>query len=147
MRMPMQSSTHKPPKRVYLATVIVVFFCTFSAADSIGFVPYYIDGTEPTVSDSDPVTAGSVMLSNLPQLGSSANSGQVSEVPVVSAVEPERIRIPAIDLDLPVQNPNTRDTKALDTILLKGPARYVDSAKLGEKGNMIIYAHSSVYPV
>jgi len=127
-----------------LASVIVVFFCTLSVADSVGFVPYYIDGTLPTAS-ADPVTVDSVMLSNLPQLGEDS-TGTV-EIPTGEVVLPERLKIPAISLDLPVQNPNTRDTKALDLIIQKGPARYVDSAKLGEKGNMIIYAHSSVYPV
>ena len=140
------NSSHTPPQSaplgVYLASVVVVFFCTLSAADSIGLVPYYIDGT---LSESDPVTADSVMLANLPQLGESATP--ITEAPVNVIALPERLKIPAIDLDLPVQNPATRDTKTLDLIIQKGPARYVDSAKLGESGNMIIYAHSSVYPV
>jgi LPXTG-site transpeptidase (sortase) family protein len=61
--------------------------------------------------------------------------------------KPVTIIIPSIDMSLPVQNPSTRDLSALDTLLQKGPARYVDSAKLGEKGNVIIFAHSSHLPV
>ena len=60
---------------------------------------------------------------------------------------PGRIVIPAIGLDLPISNPATRDLASLDAILQKGPARYVDSAKLGEKGNVLIFAHSSRLPV
>lgn len=60
---------------------------------------------------------------------------------------PERIVIPAIGLDLNVQNPSTRDIAALDVFLKNGPVRYVDSAKLGEKGNVLIFAHSSRLPV
>ena len=43
-------SGNKPPIPVFLASAVVIFFLSLSAADSIGFVPYYIDGTEPTVS-------------------------------------------------------------------------------------------------
>ncbi len=125
-------NNQKPPKRVYFAALIMVFFCTVSAADSVGFVPYYIDGTAPR--------AQSVALSELPQLSPSTTS-------VRETALPERIKIPAIDLDLPVLNPDTRDLAVLDAAILKGPARYVDSAKLGEAGNMLIFAHSSTYRV
>jgi sortase (surface protein transpeptidase) len=46
-----------------------------------------------------------------------------------------------------VQNPTTKDLGALDALLTSGPARYVDSAKLGEAGTMIIFAHSSHLPI
>ncbi len=128
----------RPPLRVFLAASIVVFFLSLSTADSIGFVPYYIDGSEPSAQTS-------VSLSNLPQLGEeSAADPAVSEAP---GILPTRIRIPAIDLDLPIQNPETRDVATLDTLLQKGPARFVDSAKLGEKGNVLIFGHSSHLPI
>ena len=53
----------------------------------------------------------------------------------------------SIGLDLNIQNPATRDIGTLDEILKDGPARYVDSALLGEKGNVLIFAHSSRLPV
>ena len=46
-----------------------------------------------------------------------------------------------------ISNPDTRDVTKLDTILQNGPARYVDSAKLGEKGNVLIFGHSSHLPI
>jgi LPXTG-site transpeptidase (sortase) family protein len=52
-----------------------------------------------------------------------------------------------VSIDLPVQNPNTRDIEVLDTLLQDGPVRYVDSAQLGEKGNVLIFAHTSHRPV
>jgi LPXTG-site transpeptidase (sortase) family protein len=116
----------------------MIFFLSLSAADSIGFVPDYIDGT--AVEDH-------VALSNLPELGSETLSGQAGDSLAVRAVEPERIVIAAIDLDLAVQNPDTRDIAVLDELLKDGPARYVDSAKLGERGNMIVFAHSSHLPI
>lgn len=126
-------NTQHPPKRVFFAASIVMFFLTLSVADSIGFVPSYMDETD------------SVALSNLPELGSElVNENTESDV---TAAYPERIIIPSVGIDLPVQNPSTRDIHALDTLLQKGPARYVDSAKAGEKGNVLIFAHSSRLPV
>ena len=41
----------------------------------------------------------------------------------------------------------TRDIAALDELLKDGPVRYVDSSRLGEKGNVLIFAHTSHLPV
>jgi LPXTG-site transpeptidase (sortase) family protein len=134
--------TSNMPKRapvpVYMATTIVIFFLSLSAADSVGFVPYYVDGSEPSKS---------LALRDLPELGSETSEPLVVEEQSTLAVLPERIAISAIDLDLPVQNPNTRDIEELDEVLKDGPVRYVDSAQLGEKGNVLIFAHTSHLPV
>jgi len=131
--------THKkPPVGVFLSAVVVFFFMTLSAADSIGFVPYYIDGTPPSASRT-----GGVNLSNLPELGEEERRAEEA----VPGTLPERIIIPSLSLDLPVQNPSTRDINKLDQILQSGPARYVDSALLGKRGNVLIFAHSSNLPV
>src|SRR3990167_3830234 len=93
------SSHKKPPVGIFFATVFVVFILTLSAADSVGFVPNYIDGTDYKIA-----------LSNLPQLGG------LSDEAVVSA-EPTRMTIPALGKDLPVQNPATKDIDALTEVL------------------------------
>lgn len=127
-------NSHKPPVPVFIATTIVIFFLSLSAADSIGMVPNYFDDT---TSDT------ALALNDLPMLGD--NSVPTVVAPVTTL--PARIQIPAIDLDLAIQNPNTRNIEALDALLKNGPARYVDSARLGESGNMIVFAHSSHLPV
>ena len=71
--------------------------------------------------------------------------GESSEAP--QGVLPERIRSAAIGLDAVIQNPDTRDIDALAVSILKSPTRYVDSAKLGVPGNMLIFGHSSTYRV
>ena len=140
MSLQIQHATHqKPPKRVFFAAVVLMFFCALSSADSIGFVPCSIDGT---CSSTD-----SVALSQLPQLGLSTSSGQGNEPPAVSEVEPVRIKIPSVGIDLPVQDPTTTDVDALDALLNSGPAHYANSAGLGENGNVIIFAHSSHLPI
>jgi LPXTG-site transpeptidase (sortase) family protein len=132
------SSSHatakKPPVAVFLAASVVMFFMSLSTADSFGFVPCFLDGTC--------TQADSVALSSLPQLGVTDDSSTTA-----AGVLPARIQIPAINMDLAVQNPDTRDVDALDALLVNGPARYVDSAELGQAGNMVIFAHSSHLPI
>lgn len=140
---------HTPPLGVFIATTIVIFFLTLSAADSIGFVPNYIDGSAPEVeasSDESVVDANnSLAVSNLPELGE-PTLGAVDN-PHIGTVLPVRIKIDAIGMDLAIQNPATRDIVKLDELLKDGPARYVASAKLGGLGNVIVFAHSSHLPI
>ena len=136
----MFEAPRKAPFTVFLAAAVVIFFMSLSAADSVGFVPYYVDGTEPTRSK--------VALNDLPELGEQPVA--VSQEPAANSetgILPTHMRIPSIDLDLPISNPDTRDVTKLDDILQSGPARYVDSAKLGEKGNVLIFGHSSHLPI
>lgn len=152
----------KPPAPVYVAATVVIFFLTLSAADSVGFVPYYIDGTEPAttsvpvVQDYAPITDVSLpepelSLTSLPELGDPLATATklkpqvVAEVPKpVTAV---RISIDSIGLDLPLLNTQSRNLATLDKALEKGPVRYMDSAELNVPGNMLIFAHSSHLPI
>lgn len=137
------SSHKKPPAAVFLATVFVVFVLTLSAADSVGFVPNYIDGSTPLATSG----TDTVALSALPQLGGLRSIESIVAEIAQTATLPERIVISAIGMDLPVQNTATKDIDALTEVLKNGPARYVDSAKLGEEGNMLVFGHSSQLPV
>jgi LPXTG-site transpeptidase (sortase) family protein len=131
---------------VFASVMAGLFVCTLSVADSIGFVPYYVDGTP---------SSREIALAELPELGEEVATlpqlpvlpPQPTPMPEPLIVKPERIIIDTISLDLPVLNPETRDIAALDEVLKKGPARYVDSAQLGQKGNVLIFAHTSHLPV
>lgn len=144
------SFDRKAPVPVFLAAAIVIFFLAFTAANSIGFVPYYIDGTSPRRSAesavSDPLPEISGDIPTLASLQGAIRPDPEPE-PVEPGVEPERLIIQEIGLDLDVSNPQTRDLAALDEVLKDGPARYMDSALLGEKGNVLIFGHSSHLPV
>jgi len=131
------TAPNRPPKSVFLAATIVIFFLSLSAAESVGFVPCYVDGTP---------CGTRVALSDLPELGPE-QVNRTAEADRVPASFPDRIVISAIDLDLPVLNPQTRDIAALDEHLKSGPVRHMDSAKLGQKGNVLIFAHTSHLPV
>lgn len=141
-------SKKRAPAPVYLATTIVIFFLSLSAADSVGFVPCYMDGSECLPARASQASEdGAVALSDLPELGpESANSELQTENSDI-AVLPERIVISEIGLDLPVQNIESRDINVLYENLKSGPIRYVDSARLGEEGNILIFGHSSRLPV
>ncbi|MFZ2886316.1 MAG: sortase [Minisyncoccia bacterium] len=132
----------KPPVSVFIAAAVVIFCLSLAGASSIGFVPYYIDGSDPR---------SSVSLDELPELGEEVTPTYIPEqepvAPLVEGVKPDRIIIQEIGLDLKVSNPETRSLEMLDAVLKNGPARYVDSARLGEKGNVLIFGHSSHLPV
>ena len=136
---------NRPPIPVFISSTIVIFFLSLSAADSVGFVPYYVDGSE-SARTSDIVAIGGseeLALSDLPELGEENQS----VTPSLETSLPVRLKIPAINLDLAVQNPSTTNVDKLDGLLVNGPARYAESAKLGEVGNTILFAHSSHLPI
>ncbi|MBV9159239.1 MAG: sortase [Candidatus Kaiserbacteria bacterium] len=143
----------EPPKTVFLAAAVVFFVLSLSVADSIGFVPYYIDGTAPNSVDDSASLADLEQSSQDDLLMLDANGNLLPPRHVTASDTnaktqlPVHITIGRVGVDLPVQNPSTTNVDALDALLVKGPARYIDSAKLGESGNMIIFAHSSHLPV
>lgn len=142
----------KAPASVFISTAVLLFFTSLSAADSIGFVPYYVDGTSPReVALADLPELGEVFAAVLPESIPASEPvlalPEIAPVEIPVAIKPERITAGAIGLDLNVQNPETRDINALDELLKNGPARYVDSALLGQNGNVLIFAHSSRLPV
>lgn len=145
-----QQQTAYSKAGVFLTLSFVMFVLTLSSFASIGFVPYYVDGTKPAsapafvwdVDSTFAVHSGEgVRLSYLPQLGEE----EVQET--VLAANPERIVIRSIGVDLPVLNPESTDIDVLDAELQKGTVRYPDSARLGEQGNVFIFGHSSGIPV
>jgi len=139
-------TTRKPPAPVFLSAVVLLFFCTLSTADSIGFVPDYIDGSTPVATSGTTMTGNdNVALSSLPQLGETSASATQSTTP--TGIEPTRLIISSVGIDLPVQNPSTTDVDTLDNLLKSGPAHYINSADLGQAGNLIIFAHSSHLPI
>lgn len=60
---------------------------------------------------------------------------------------PARISIPSLDIETTIYNPIDTSIEVLDSYLLKGAVRYPGSALLGEKGNVLIFGHSSYLPV
>ncbi|HET8581100.1 MAG TPA: sortase [Candidatus Paceibacterota bacterium] len=129
----------------FLVTFGMVFLLSLSAADSVGAVPYYVDGTQPaaarTASGGLAYAIGSiepgVSLSTLPVLGGATTA----------PAAPVRIVASSIGLDLPVGNPTTTDVDALDALLESEVVRYPSSALAGQDGNVLVFGHSSHLPI
>lgn len=84
-----------------------------------------------------------VTLVASPLIAASADApGAATEIELPTSVE-----IPAIKLMAHIENPDTTNIEALDSLLLKGAVRYPTSAKLGETGNVVLFGHSSYLPV
>lgn len=85
------------------------------------------------------------------QAGGAPEALVASTTPAVPAAvvaeEPVKIEIPAIRLAATIANPATTDAATLDAWLLKGAVRYPSSAKLGQRGNVVLFGHSSYLPV
>ena len=165
MNAPYHPNPHKkPPFPVFLAAFVLLFFCSLSVADSIGFVPDYIDGSTPlttngstpsgtsgndTINPDTSTTPSVVPTGSVPIQTVTPTTPSVVATPasVPTGINPVRIIIPSVRMNLPVQNPSTTDVDALDALLKAGPAHYIHSADLGQAGNLIIFAHSSHLPV
>ncbi len=71
----------------------------------------------------------------------------LAAVVMTTPENPIRVEIPALKLDVSIENPESTDVAVLDAALLSGAVRYPTSAKLGEDGNVILFGHSSYLPV
>lgn len=60
---------------------------------------------------------------------------------------PVSVSIPSIKLETTIANPVTTDVATLDNALHDGAVRYPTSAQLGQKGNVILFGHSSYLPI
>ena len=66
---------------------------------------------------------------------------------VAQDATPNRIIIDALDREIPILNPSSRDNEVLDQALLSGVVRHPDSADLLSEGGMFLFGHSSYLPV
>jgi LPXTG-site transpeptidase (sortase) family protein len=110
----------------FLAAFAFIFLASFSLLDSMGLAPEKAEE-----------------VAKAPRQAASVGSA-LDRLPIE---EPTRVEIPAIDLEIAVANPKSTDVAVLDAALLKGAVRYPTSAELGEKGNTVLFGHSSYLPI
>ena len=80
-------------------------------------------------------------------VASSTQQIVVSPKIVTTTELPIKIYIPALSRTASIANTRAADVTSLDALLLKGAVRYPTSAKLGEDGNVVVFAHSSYLPI
>lgn len=108
----------------FLAAFLLIFFVSYSVLSVLDLVPESVD----THAKKELTASVSNTLPEAPEL-------------------PMRIEIPAIHLSAQIANPTKTDVATLDAALLKSAVRYPGAAKLGEKGNVILFGHSSYLPI
>lgn len=112
---------------LFLAAFLGMFFVSVSVAATLDLLP---NTTSAIVAEGAKVNlaASAIVATQIPTL-------------------PTQIEIPSISLSVSISNPTSTDVKVLDNALLKGSVRYPTSAKLGEKGNVVLFGHSSYLPL
>ncbi len=67
---------------------------------------------------------------------------------IEGGIMPTRVIIPALDINLPVENAQTNDIDILNDLLTRAVVRYSTSGTIGVQGeNMLIFGHSSYLPI
>ncbi len=114
----------------FLVAFLSVFFITFSVLIAVDLVPEEGNGSTVTVETS-PLVSGKVL---------GTDTVEAAELPV-------KVEVPAIRLSTTIANPTSTDVATLDRHLNTGAVRYPTSGKLGQNGNVVLFAHSSYLPI
>ena len=117
-------------KWTFLFTYLIVFFVTLSVLRSFGLGPSM--SAVSGIRVPDPL---------------STTTAQLPTVSVEKGELPTRVEIPSIGLKATVSTPASTDVATLDRALLTGAVRYPGSGVPGEKGNVLMFGHSSHLPV
>jgi LPXTG-site transpeptidase (sortase) family protein len=134
------------PWTKFIAAFTATFFVSFTLLFVLGLVPAELRGGNSLLDILQMRTLESVggidteTVENTP----AQNPGIVDAK--LKGEEPLHLLVPAVKIDIIVQNPDTRDNTLLDEYLKKGTVRYPDSALLGD-GNTLIFGHSSTLSV
>ncbi len=137
--------TEKNQSSPLLFAVICSWIFAFSLflLNVIGTVPYYVDGTPPTVSEKHFQDEDKTDITSVDD-GLTPTDFTPIKKEVVGYL-PEKIIIPALNKELPITSPLSRDVALLDKELLTSVVRFPGSGVLGKDGNVFIFGHSSGY--
>ncbi len=114
-----------------------IFMLTFVLLFLLGLVPGELRNGTSVLDDLRMET-----LESVSNISNSSTSEPAHNDTREVGEEPVRLTIPAVKIEILVQNPTTRDNTLLNEYLLKGTVRYPDSALLGD-GNTLIFGHST----
>ena len=127
-----------------LKIILSVFLVSFFVVIVVGLAPSEIDlpvfGAVREFLAGDGKTATTSDFSGEPPEG----DGQTL---IFNTLDPTRIVIEKIGVDVSVQNPQTRDIAELDKALLKGVVHYPGSGGPEDDSNMFLFGHSTTFRV
>ncbi len=133
----MIAGRNKPSGFLYIVVTAWVFVLSLTVLNSVGFVPYYVDGSLSNKERAE-------VVKRLEEEQKKAEQEKLKPVET-RVILPTRLTMPAFGVDLPLTNPNTTDVKVLNQELLTSIIRYPGSGTLGRDGNMLILGHSTSY--
>lgn len=114
---------------------IAIFALTYGVLYALKLIPKEINETgETSVFDS--------LRQNALETLSGEGQKTIEEVGSM----PVNLQIPAVSIDINIENPNTTNPILLDEYLKKGIVRYPGSGLLG-RGNTLLFGHSSNWEV
>ena len=127
-----------------LKIILSVFLVSFFVVIVVGLAPSEIDlpvfGAVREFLAGDGKTATTSDFSGEPPEG----DGQTL---IFNTLDPTRIVIEKIGVDVSIQNPQTRDPAELDKSLLKGVVHYPGSGGPEDNSNMFLFGHSTTFRV
>jgi LPXTG-site transpeptidase (sortase) family protein len=89
-------------------------------------------------------------LPEVPSYSTPSPVVQNTNSPVVAPTKtelPVRVTSSAVGMNIAVLNPASTNVEVLDHALLSGAVRYPTSAKLGANGTVLLFGHSSYFPI
>lgn len=114
------------------------FFLTFFVVFTLSYGVLYALDWVPEEKGEEAVKAAATSTTN-ETVGATEESQFTEPLPII-------IRVPKLEREVPVLNPDSRAVADLDQALLEGVVRHPDSADLLEEGNVFILGHSSYLP-
>lgn len=113
-------------KGAFFLVFFLIFFLTYGLLYAIDFIP------EKPEEEKEPAPIVREEPEPLP--------------PVAADPYPQRMIIDALDKNIVIQNPASREVADLDKALLTGAVRHPDSADFADTGNIFLFGHSSYLP-
>lgn len=121
----------------FFVAFFVTVFMTYFVLYVIDFIP-----EAPEDANTTDATVEATMTAPVATTTPTPTFSVVS----AAAAHPVEIYFDRFERGVTVLNPTTTDITTLDQDLLSGVVRYPESADLTEKGNMLIFGHSSYLP-
>ncbi|OHA40387.1 MAG: hypothetical protein A3G59_02645 [Candidatus Taylorbacteria bacterium RIFCSPLOWO2_12_FULL_47_20] len=128
-----------------LKIILSVFLLSLAVVIVTGLIPSEIDlpifgAVREFIAGNGKTAATTSDFSGKPSEGD-------DQALIFNTLDPTRIVIEKIGVDVSVQNPQTRDIAELDKALLKGVVHYPGSGGPEDDSNMFLFGHSTTFRV
>ena len=138
-------------KRRFIGVFLCTLLGTYGLFYAIDFLPEPPEEQSAAVADSsnddsvtdDDAAESEEEIADIDD-GLEDNTGPASDAS--AAALPVRMKIDALDREIPILNPTARSIPELDAALERGAVRHPDAADFQREGNIFVLGHSSRLP-